>query len=76
MMARAMVTHDGAGTVEASFWRRRIVAEYVEMPGLALTLRQASRLWQIDVATAELLLEELCHDHLLVRARDGSYRRA
>lgn len=39
----------------------RVLSEYREMPGLALTLNQACRLWGCDVATgrrvAELLVE-------------------
>jgi hypothetical protein len=39
--------------------RCRIQAEFEEMPGLKLTLRQASRLFDVDVATCERLLAQL-----------------
>lgn len=53
----------------------RARSEYCEMPGLALTLNQACRLWGCDVATggrlAELLVERRSlrwsDDHRLVR---------
>lgn len=52
----------------------RVLSEYREMPGLALTLGQACRLWGCDVATgcrlAELLVERRLlrwsDDHRLV----------
>ena len=42
---------------------RRIRSEYLEMPGLCLTLRQAQRLWSLD--------EETCGEaiQLLIEAR-------
>jgi hypothetical protein len=36
-----------------------IQAEYLEMPGLSLTKRQAQRLWGLDQATCDVLLEAL-----------------
>jgi hypothetical protein len=54
----------------------RVLAEYREMPGVALTLEQARRLWGCDevtcrrVADALLARHELrwSHDHRLIRA--------
>ncbi len=37
----------------------RIVAEYREMPGLALTLDQAQRLWGCDAVTCRLVVDVL-----------------
>jgi hypothetical protein len=37
----------------------RICAEYDEMPGLKLTLRQASRLFNLDAPTCERVLVQL-----------------
>ena len=53
--------------------RRRIQAEYLEMPGLKLTSRQAARLWQLDAATSTSLLESMVADGVLRRSRDGAY---
>jgi len=43
------------------------------MPGLRLTLVQASRLWQVDMATCETLLDHLVHDGFLCRTDSGFY---
>ena len=53
--------------------RRRIQAEYLEMPGLKLTSKQAARLWQLDAATSASLLESMVAAGVLGRARDGAY---
>jgi hypothetical protein len=37
----------------------RVLAEYREMPGLLLTLPQACRLWNTDLATVRVVLELL-----------------
>ena len=57
-------------------WRNRIGSEYREMPDLKLTLLQAARLWGIDCATAERVLDQLCAHRLLARTADGAYRRS
>jgi hypothetical protein len=51
----------------------RIRAEYREMPGLRLTLPQAARLWQLDLAHCEVLLAALVEHRSLVRMADGSF---
>jgi hypothetical protein len=53
----------------------RIRAEYAEMPGLALTVRQAARLWCLNVSQSERLLSRLMDEGFLVRDVRGSYRR-
>ena len=53
--------------------RRRAEAEYREMPGLKLTVRQASRLWQMDAATSARLLDSMVDAGFLCRATDGGY---
>jgi hypothetical protein len=50
----------------------RIQAEFEEMPGLTLTLRQASRLFNIDAATCERLLARLVMSGAL-RISEGSF---
>jgi len=51
---------------------RRIRAEFLEMPGLKLTVPQAQRLWGIDRSTCEAVIEELTASRFLVRTRDGA----
>jgi hypothetical protein len=51
----------------------RVRAEYGEMPGLQLTCLQACRLWQMDISTCEMVLEELVREGFLYRGRNGVY---
>ena len=51
----------------------RVRAEYVEMPGLRVTLAQACRLWQLDVSTCENLLDRLIREGFLCRTDRGFY---
>lgn len=53
----------------------RIEAEYLEMPGLRLTLPQAARLWGLDTGQSAQLLGELTGAGFLVRDASGAYRR-
>jgi hypothetical protein len=53
----------------------RIRGEYLEMPGLRLTLTQAARLWGLSPPIAGTLLEALAGDGFLVRAAGGVYYR-
>jgi hypothetical protein len=48
-------------------------AEYLEMPGLRLTGRQAQRLWALDAATCDALLDMLESTHFLRRSPRGDY---
>jgi len=54
---------------------RRVCSEFVEMPGLRLTLAQAQRLWALDARTCTSLLERLVDLKFLVRDADGRYAR-
>jgi hypothetical protein len=53
----------------------RIRAEYLEMPGLSLTLVQAARLWGCDCAIVEPLLRSLVDGGFLWRTDRGRYVR-
>ena len=52
---------------------RRIQAEYLEMPGLRLTSRQAQRLWNLDALVCESLLAALVDVRFLVQTDDGVF---
>jgi len=54
---------------------RRIRGEYLEMPGLSLTIPQAQRLWGLDRSSCEQLLDALEEAHFLQRTRDGAFAR-
>ena len=53
----------------------RIRGEYLEMPGLHLTLAQAQRLWGLDRAVCEKALEALEESHFLRRTMRGAFIR-
>ncbi len=53
----------------------RIKAEFLEMPGLKLTVRQAQRLWALDPETCRALIDELTASNFLTRTRDGAIMR-
>ena len=57
-------------------WLEIIRAEYLEMPGMHLTGRQAQRLWNLDPATCETLLAALVATGFLRRTPTGGYMRA
>ena len=52
---------------------QRVRGEYREMPGLRLTVSQACWLWQVDVPTCEMLLEELVREGFLYKTDNGAY---
>jgi len=43
------------------------------MPGLQLTVSEASRLWQVDMPTCERLLEQLVREGFLYKTDNGAY---
>ena len=53
----------------------RVRAEYVEMPGLSVTSRQAARLWGLDTVRSEQVLSMLVDSGFLLCDRQGLYRR-
>lgn len=48
----------------------RVLGEYREMPGLALTIEQARRLWGCDAVTCQRIAEVLVERHVLRWSRD------
>ena len=55
---------------------RRVKGEYLEMPGLRLTIAQAQRLWGLDRAVCDALLGTLVDAKFLLRTRDGAFVRS
>jgi hypothetical protein len=53
----------------------RIRAEFLEMPGLDITLPQAQRLWGLDRLTCEYLCDRLIEEGFLDRTRRGTFAR-
>jgi hypothetical protein len=57
-------------------WVHRIRAEYLEMPGLSLTPIEIQRMWGLDPAMCDELLETLVNVGFLRRMRRGGFVRA
>ena len=55
---------------------RRVQGEFIEMPGLRLTIAQAQRLWGLDRAVCDALLGTLVEAKFLFRTRDGAFVRS
>lgn len=53
---------------------RRVQSDFLEMPGLKLTLPQAARLWAYDAVFCGEVLATLVETRFLVRSRDGFVR--
>ena len=54
----------------------RVLGEYREMPGLALTIEQARRLWGCDAMTCQRIVDVLVERHVLRWSRDRRLIRA
>jgi hypothetical protein len=52
----------------------RVRGEFLEMPGMQLTLPQAQRLWGLDAATCDLVVTILVANRVL-RCEHGVIRR-
>jgi hypothetical protein len=51
----------------------RIQCEFLEMPGLRLTQKQAQRLWALDAPSCSAILSTLVDGGFLFQTRDGSF---
>ena len=76
IMTRDSVERSCMGTARIDPLMRRIMAEYVEMPGMTLLPAQAARLWAVERSRVEPLLDQLCADGFLVCNAHGAYLRS
>ncbi|HZR25684.1 MAG TPA: hypothetical protein VFA59_18950 [Vicinamibacterales bacterium] len=53
----------------------RLRSEFLEMPGLAITIRQTARLVGIRTERAANMLDALQHEGFLTRDPNGTYHR-
>lgn len=67
---------DVPGEAALADWLRLIRAEYLEIPGLHLTAKQAQRLWNLDPVVCDGLLNALLAVRFLRRTSTGAYARA
>jgi hypothetical protein len=54
----------------------RVRCEFLEMPGLRLTLPQAARLWGLDLPSCEAVMDVLIRNEFLRRTPTGAVTRA
>lgn len=54
---------------------QRVCGEFLEMPGLLLTCKQAQRLWGLDEQTCRGLLDYLVEAKFLYKPVQGAYKR-
>jgi hypothetical protein len=52
-----------------------IQAEFLDMPGLCLTIPQAQRLWRLDRAECKAVFDALLESHFLTRTSSGAFFR-
>jgi hypothetical protein len=55
---------------------KRVRCEFLEMPGLQLTSKQAARLWDVDHDIACRLLDTLMGLRFLTKTKAGAYARS
>ena len=55
---------------------KRVKSEFIEMPGLRLTLEQGSKLWGLERDECDALLHSLVHRKFLTVTGAGKYGRA
>ena len=53
----------------------RIAVDYIEMPDLIVTARQATRLWNLPAETCERALRALVERGFLAQTRAGAFLR-
>ena len=53
--------------------KARVRGEYREMPGMRLTVAQASRLWHLDARTCESVLLLLVDEGFLTHTASGAF---
>ena len=66
--------HDIEHDIDANLLSR-VYGEYVEMPGLKLTVPQASRLWSVNLSLSAQVLDRLV-DAAFLRRSGSCYVRA
>ena len=54
----------------------RVRGEFLEMPGLRLTVPQAARLWGLELTACEEVLDVLIRSSFLKRTPSGTVTRA
>jgi hypothetical protein len=76
----AMIAYSGSASMSVdrmAAWHLldRVRAEFIEMPGLRLTVKQAQRMWSLDEQICLELFEALAEEGFLEQRRQGAYAR-
>jgi hypothetical protein len=66
----------GVGNEAVRALAHRIEAEFAEMPGLSVTLRQAQRLWAADCRACQTVFDRLIARGVVRRTSNGRFIRA
>lgn len=74
MASNTQEAHSSASRSESDAIVRRVRGEFVEMPGLRLTLKQAGRLFGLPPTLCEAVLGRLVDERVLLRTPDGAFR--
>ncbi|HEX7792933.1 MAG TPA: hypothetical protein VF456_01220 [Vicinamibacterales bacterium] len=62
--------------MDVELMTKRVQAEFEEMPGMTLTMRQASLLFGIEREICKAVVERLVRTHYLKWTTSGSFTRA
>ena len=73
-IVRVIVLKEAA--MEPDVLVHRVRAEFNEMPGLRLTLAQATRLWRLEPAVCQEIIDTLVDSHFLRWTTSGMVMRA
>jgi hypothetical protein len=67
------VSADRRDTISRRALVHRVQAEFLEMPGLILSIDQATRLFGLQSSVCARVLGEMLHEHRLRLTTDGRY---
>jgi hypothetical protein len=76
MMKNTLMLDERTAADQFAYALLRAQSEFNEMPGLKLTVAQASRLWSFDSALCTEVLSALVERRFLIRTRNESFARA
>jgi hypothetical protein len=65
-----------SNSAELTRWVALVRSEFLEIPGLSVTLAQGCRLWQLDDDTCSAVLQALVAAGFLRQRHDGMFVRA
>src|SRR5688572_7312247 len=70
-LALAMRVESRLKLSASTYGERRLLREYLDLPGLSLTLAQAARLACVDAPSCQVVLDHLVSAHCLAHTESG-----